>query len=103
MWAHTAVQRNPGNYQQRLEAGTKLLPTSSRTSGTLDTLPQITSSPQISDIIASESSCETEIENPSACQSDSGVGFCSEANVVATEWRLKTATTKLGTNSVCNV
>ena len=42
VWAHTAaVQRNPSNYQQRLQAGKWRPQSSSRTSGTLDTLPHL--------------------------------------------------------------
>ena len=96
--ALTAVQRNPGNYQQRLEASkARPLPSSSRTSGTVDTLPHLQIS-EIASVTSAVARHRVRIGQP-------GVGFCSEANVVATKWRqIMTATaTKLGTNSVCNV
>ena len=83
-------------------ARSRHLPSSSRTSGTLDTLPTISHQIRSVTFLPVTAFVRQESEIESVCMPIWG-RFCSEANVVATEWRLMTATTKLGTNSVCNV
>ena len=97
VWAHTAaVQRNPSNYQQRLQAGKWRPQSSSRTSGTLDTLPHLLRSVTSLPVTAV-------VRQRVRLRIRPCMPICSEANVVATKWRLMTAATRLVAKSVCNV